>query len=89
MQTPQTKDCSTCSTLKCLLPLIDKKLEKLIKNKWNTDSYAASLYFDDNVYSILLRYKRIISKRIFNPKYPSGEFDSQDLISKVKLYINK
>ncbi len=89
MQTPQTTSCESCRTLKCLLPLIDAKLEKLIRNKWYTDSYAASLYFDDDLYSILLRYKRIVSKRIFNPKYPDVHFDSQDIISKVKLYINK
>jgi len=89
MQTAQINQCDTCKTLKCLLGRIDEKLYKMIKNKHQQDAFAATLPFNDDLYSILLRYKRIVEKRIYNPSYPSKKWDNQDLISKISLYLYK
>ena len=89
MQNSQITECNSCVTMKCLLSKLDDKIFKMIKNKHNQDAFAATLAFDDDLYSILLRYKRILEKRVYNSSYPSKKFDNQDIISKVTLYLYK
>ena len=84
----QLSACQNCNSLKQLLVEIDYKLYKAIRNKWMNQQYNTDLYFNSEVYDILLTYKRIITTRIFNPDYVSN-IDTQDIVTKVKTYLNR
>ena len=51
--------------------------------------YNADIYFNESVYKDLLRWKRIIERRVINGTYPCEGIDSQDIISRVINLINK
>ena len=89
MQVSKLKKCTTCSALQNVYNQVDCSIYQLIKNKWTNHSYAVDLYFDSTQYHTLLRLKRIIGKRLFNQNYPSGCFETQDIISlATKLTYN-
>lgn len=81
--------CSTCVTLKDLIPQIDRKLYHWIRSKYQNDIYATENKFNSDVYNRLLHYKRIATARIFNPTYPCSSIDAQDIISQITQLISK
>lgn len=89
MPTALLQGCSNCSSLKSLLEQIDSSLCKRITNKWYQEIYAADTYFNKDVYRDLMRYKRILERRVVEGTYPCKDIDSQDIISKITLLINK
>ena len=89
MQLNQITNCSTCNTLSCILNEIDCKIEQSISNNWKNKSFSVNLPFDDNNYKKLLWYKRIVSRRLSNCNYPCEKISTQDIISKIKILINK
>src|SRR4051812_31680608 len=72
MNNPQILTCTNCQSLQQLLCQIDESLYQRIRNKWYSVIYNADTYFNSSVYKDLLRYKRIVQGRIYNPSYPSG-----------------
>jgi len=81
--------CSNCQSLKNLLDKIDTSLYKRIKGKWTNVIYGTDVYFNEGVYTDLVRYKSILQKKIINPSYPDSRIDTQDIIGKITLLINK
>jgi len=69
---------------------MDNSIYQRINNKWYQDIYNADTYFNPDVYKDLLRYKRIVEKRIRDGGiYPCSSIHSQDIISKITLLLNK
>lgn len=89
MQQNQITNCSTCNTLSCILEQINEKLTNSISNDWKNKSYNMSLSFCKDNYKKLLWYKRIVSNRLSNCNYPSKKIETQDIISKIKILLNK
>jgi hypothetical protein len=60
---------------------VNCSIYQLIKNKWVGHTYNSDTYFDESQYHSLLRLKRIIYKRLYNPKYPIKLFSNDDIIT--------
>jgi hypothetical protein len=89
MQTPFIVGCSNCGSLKSLYNEIECTLIDLINRKWVNLQYNTSLSFNQSLYNDLVRYKRVVYNRLYNPKYPSISIDVQDIITQVKLRVYK
>ena len=81
--------CTYCSDLNKVLSQIDCTLRNMIKNKYNVLSYNVTLSFNDRMYRDLIRYKRIITNRLFNPTYPSKLASVDVILTKASLLIDK
>lgn len=76
-----TVECNDCSSLKTMIEKIDCSLYNLIKNKHNNERFNTEECFSIEQFKDLSHYKRIITKRIFSPKYPCDTYTNQDIIS--------
>lgn len=85
----QIVSCTNCNSLKELYNEIECTLVDLIKRKWTNAQYNTSLSFNQSLYDDLVRYKRVVYKRLFNPAYPAVGVDVQDIITQVKLRVYK
>lgn len=85
---PTMKCCNNCNNLKQLITEIDTKLYKSINDKFYNDIYNTENKFNAYQYKKLLRYKRVILNRIYNPTYPES-VDVQDIITQITLTLNK
>lgn len=80
--------CNGCQDIRELLCEIDDKLHIYGQNYYNNITILTSLPFDKDVMDHLLHYKRILTKRLFNPNYAS-EVPFEYIISKVKILLNR
>lgn len=83
MQTSQFHICKDCGSLEEMMKRIDCSLLGLVKNKWANQSYATTLYFDRERYDRLMRYKRIIQRRLMNSAYVRGCVSNGSLTSLI------
>lgn len=86
---PITRECYDCPDLQEVLNDIDCTLLDLTKNKYNSIIYGVELCFDEYLYKSLLNYKRIVTGRLYNVNYPCGVYNSNELLSKVRLLTYK
>ena len=84
LTSPQIVQCTNCDALKEAYDKVVCTILELTRNNYNNISYNTSLYFDQELLNKLIRYERVISNRIYNPKYPCSGIDTQDI---VKLAI--
>lgn len=89
MQTSQLKQCTDCDSLLSLYNKVVCSIYQLIKNKWIGHTYNSDLYFDADLYGTLIRFKRVLYKRLFNQEYPSECFSNQDIITTVNKLLYK
>lgn len=85
---PSLKCCNNCNNLKQLLGEIDTKLYKNINSKYYNDIYNTDNVFNAYQYKKLLRYKRVILNRVYNPSY-AYPIDTQDIITQITLILNR
>lgn len=86
MLTARINQCKDCNSLKELLKQLDCSLQNFLRNKLNNENYnVESYYCSDNV-TALSHYKRILSRKIYNPTYLCG-VENQDLIFQVKKIL--
>lgn len=83
MHTSQFKKCDNCCTLEELYKKVDCSIYQLMKNKWTGATYNVDAYFCADLYKTLLRYKRILYKRLYNATYPASCYTNEDLIAAV------
>lgn len=86
MLVPQITECQNCQGLKQLLVKIDCSLNNFGRNKLNSENYNVETYYCKKTVKALSHYKRILSKRIYNPTYISC-IDNQDLIFQVRRIL--
>ena len=67
---------------------IDEKLKYYACNQRNNDALLLNLDVKKDVIKKLIRYKQIITKRLYNPNY-SCEIALGNIITQIKIYINK
>ena len=79
--------CSDCSDLKKILSLLDKKIAKQIKKRWNQKKFLADNKFCKKEFKKLLYYRRIAEHLQHNAQYFGTEFEVSNFISKVKILI--
>ncbi len=80
--------CSNCQNIFHLLCEIDEKLKYYACNQRNNDALLLNLDVKKDVIKKLIRYKQIITKRLYNPNY-SCEIALGNIITQIKIYINK
>ena len=79
------KTCTNCDTLKELYAKIECTILYLAKNKNNSLKYNVDTYFNQDDFNSLVRYKRIVARRMVDCDYPSPCIKTADIIS----YITK
>lgn len=77
---PQIVQCNNCDALKAAYKRIECTILDLMRNKYYNISYNSGLYFSQELVNKLIRWRRVINSRLFNPKYPCSEIDTQDII---------
>ena len=77
------KKCTNCDTLEELSKKIECTILYLAKNKNNSLKYNVNVYFDQSTFNSLVRYKRIIERRMYDCDYPSSCIKTGDIISFV------
>ncbi len=82
MLSPQIKECQSCGNLKSLLLQIDCSLHNFSRNKLNNENYNVETFYCSDTTTALAHYKRVLSRKIYNPTYLCG-VDNQDLILQV------
>lgn len=84
--TPRLQECQDCQTLKNLLVQVDCSLQNLLRNRLNTENFNVETYFCNGHAKTLAHYKRILTKRIYNPTYMC-DIESQDIIALVRKVL--
>lgn len=79
------KACTNCGTLDELLAKIECTILYLAKNKNNSLKYNVEVYFNQDDFNTLVRYKRILTRRRVDCDYPSACIKTSNIIS----YITK
>lgn len=86
-------ECKDCKNLSNLLSEIDKKLAYYARNAYNNLTLMVCLQYEPDVISDLLRYKDILTKRMYNCDYATewcgASFNIYEIISRVKILLNK
>lgn len=85
----QVKGCTSCGSLKEIYNEVECTLIDLIRKKWTNAQYNTSLSFNQRLYKDLVRYKRVVYNRMFNPSYPASCIDVQDVITQARLRAYK
>lgn len=75
------KECEACSDLSHLLKQIDCTILYLSKNRDFSIKYNVELYFNQNEFNDLVRYKRIVERRIYSCNYPDATIKTSDIIA--------
>jgi hypothetical protein len=78
---PQIVQCDNCDALKKAYDKVECTILELMRNKLSNISYNVSLYYDQALVNKLVRYKRVITNRLYNPKYPCSQISTQDLVT--------
>lgn len=84
----QLKECSNCINIYNLISEIDDKLYYYTQNQSNNISLMLSLDYNIEVIGKLLRYKSILTHRLYNPNYACG-FPLSAIVNKIKILISK
>lgn len=79
------KKCENCGDLNILLSKIECTILFMLKRKHSIDIYNLEDNFDEERFKSLLRYKRVIGKRIYDCFYPSTNIKTSDLIQQASL----
>lgn len=82
---PITKECEDCADLKEVLSFLECTILDQSKEFYHGTIYGTKNCYSSSLYNLLLRWKRIISSRLYNPSYPCSEFCSNDLLTKARL----
>lgn len=88
MLTIQLTECKTCGNLLDLLCEIDEKIKYYAVNASNNMTLMTCLDFNENNMKALLRYKEIVTKRLYNENY-ACHYPTPAIISRVKLLLYK
>lgn len=82
---PITRECEDCADLKEVLSFLECTILDQSKEFYHGHIYGTKNCYSSSLYNLLLRWKRIISSRLYNPSYPCSEFCSNDLLAKARL----
>lgn len=82
MLSAQIKECKNCNSLKELRTLVDCSLQNLLRNKLNSEKYNVETYYCSDTVQHLLQYKRILTRKLYNPTYLCG-IDNADIVNQV------
>lgn len=84
-----TRECDDCPDLQDVLKDIDCTLLDLSKNFHSSIIYGVETFFDQALYTRLLRWKRIITGRIYNCHYPCSLYSPNELLTIPRLLSYK
>lgn len=79
--------CTSCGSLRSLLDGIECTLLYLAKNKDNSLKYNVDTYFDQELFTKLVRYKRVLNRRIYDCDYPCSTIKTSRLIALVSHLV--
>lgn len=77
--------CNDCDTLKSLYDQVECTIIDMMSNKNINMSFNVSQYYSQEHMNRLRRYRRILYKKLFNPKYTC--LSNQDIIGIIKHYV--
>ncbi len=88
MLNPRLNNCVNCTTIASLLSEINCKIFSLAKDEYNNTVFDLNQCIDRGAIWDLLRYKRILTFKLYNPDY-ACKFTVSKIASKVKILIHK
>jgi hypothetical protein len=77
---PVIVQCNNCDALKKAYNKVECTILDLIRNRFSNISYNTTLYYNRALMSRLVRYRRVIYNRLYNPHYPCKAIETQDII---------
>jgi len=77
------KKCDNCDNLKTLYAKVECTILYMIHKKHSILIYNLGDVFDESKYKDLVRYKRILEKRMYDSNYPSSHVSSSQLIARI------
>lgn len=85
---PQAKlvTCSACQSIAEVLCAVDKRLAEYGRVHKMIDDFELALCHPCDAVMKLMRYRRILQAKMFNPAYT--DYTSSQLISRIKVLIN-
>lgn len=69
IHTSQLSTCTQCQSISALYRQVDCSVFQLTRNNWTNQSYGTKLYYDSELLKDLLKYKRILEKKMINSNY--------------------
>lgn len=81
-------NCSTCIDVENLLCEIDETIKKYASNTLNNAALMLNLPVNTEALELLIAYKRILTNRLFNPKYAES-IPLSSITSRIKILIYK
>lgn len=81
------KDCENCNELEAIYNKIECTLLYLARNKDASLKYNVDVYFNQDLFNDLMRYKRIIGKRLTGCSYPCSSIKTSDIIAKAAFLV--
>lgn len=86
---PRIVECTNCDALKEAYERVECTILDLMRNKYANISYNTNLFFSQSLLNRLIRYRRVMYSRLYNPKYPCGNIDAQDIIKLALTHAYK
>lgn len=77
------KECESCDSLASLYDKVECTILYLAKNKDNSLKYNVNIYFDQTIFNDLVRWKRILERRIHSCTYPCSSIKTSNIIAHV------
>lgn len=88
MLVARIRECLDCGNLQSLLNEINCSIAQMGRNHWLNLSFDACNYYKRSDITLLLHYKRIIQKKIFNPDYACDcNYELASIVSRVKTLL--
>ena len=81
--------CTNCESLEELTAFLECTLVHLAKGKYNSEIYNLNYCPDMHRFKSLMRYKRILKRRLYDPTYPCSSVKISDIITQVSLLVDQ
>lgn len=85
----RTKECEDCNDLQKVLSYIDCTILDIVLKRYNKLIYGTKDCCNDELYNSLVKYKEVITNRLYNCSYPCVPFSSNEILSKARLLAYK
>lgn len=80
-----TVECTYCNSLESLSERLDCSILDMALNKYSSVVHNTQSYFDQILMNDLVRYRRILNRRLYNNQYPCCTINLEDIITKATL----
>ncbi len=79
------KECDSCNDLQSAYNKVECTILYLARNKDASLKYNVQVYFDQDLFNDLVRYKTILGKRLKSCTYPCSSIKTSDIIARANF----